>query len=540
MIQSHENHISRGRTPWLRRIQLRQEVAPRPDEPEPVYTLSQATRNAEPLAYFTDWQKVEAKHRLRVLCDWLDDRLKNPAHIHKIGKHARRVTVFDSLAYSIYSDSRFMISGEILDGRYEANDFSFEIGHPLTSSYWLRSVLKNLKLADSAQSDLMFNAALGDDLAQWLADVAYRALLKNPSFQELRRNTLPRLFKIPRDMFSIALASRIRPKGSLMESRTLNNVWRNEPAFRQVARENPHLLPLLLAYVEQIPPGKTVRTKDPILTLKSALRDAGISEAAWRYLVRHGSRLFKIPWTVAAGQQHLEVVIRYLIALDSVGLPPPPPPSIAKAFLHGYNPHQRNAAQIGQHFHVGIDPVALRAGLLEADRRRKDQSVDGFAEEFLGVCWWSEGLDELLDANQLKAGWPWFVRRWLEAEEAQAMLDDTEKLHWMPRLNAFEMGRMNVVPLDSSESLIRESLAMRNCLQSYIENCAEGNFEVYSVREKQTGKRKGCIGIRFDDGIPMIVDVKGFANTPPIGEVQQIACELFVRLQGVAGWNEPV
>ena len=38
----------------------------------------------------------------------------------------------------------------------------------------------------------------------------------------------------------------------------------------------------------------------------------------------------------------------------------------------------------------------------------------------------------------------------------------------------------------------------------------------------------------------MIVDVKGFANTPPIGEVQQIAYELFVRLQGIADWNEPV
>ena len=533
MIQAHENHTSRGRTPWLRHLQLRPVVAAKPVEPEPVYSLAYATRNAEPLAYFTDWQKEEAKYRLKTLCNWLDDKLENPVHVTSIGKRDRRVIVFDSLAYSIHLESRFVISGEILNGRYESNDFSIEIGHPLTSSYWLRSVAKNLNLADGVQGDLMFNANIADDLAQWLADNAYRALLRNPDFQQLRRDTLPRQFKLPREILSIALVSRIRPQGPLLDSRTLNHVWRNEPAFRQVARENPHLLPLLLAYVEQIPSGTTIRTKDPILTLKTAFREAGLSEAAWRYVVRHGSRLFKIAWQVAAGQPHFEVATRYLTALDFVDLPPPPPPSIINALLHGYNPHRRNDARIGNQFQAEIDPVALRAGLLEADRRRRLNTLQGFDEEFLGVCWWSEGLDAPLDANQIRAGWPWFVRRWQESEEAQAILDDTTPQHWQTRLGAFRMGRLDVIPLDSSEALIRESLSMRNCLQTFVEECAAGDFEVYSVRDAQSGKRRGCVGIRFDDGIPTIVDVKGFANTPPIGEVKQVAYELFAKLQTV-------
>lgn len=533
MSQSHESQISRGRTPWRRMFQLRYEVAPREIEDEPVLTLSCAARHAEPPAYFTEWQKNEAKHRLTILCEWLEDHLEKPAHVTSIGNNARRVIVFDSLAYSIYSDSRFVIAGEILDGRYESSNFAFEVGRPLTTSYWLRAVVRNLNLADGNQGDLVFSHALVDDLAQWLADTAYRVLIRNPTFQEFRRNTLPNQFKFPKEIYSIALTSRTNPVGPLMDSRTFNDVWRNERAFRQVARENPHLLPLLLAYIEQLPSDKPVRTKDPILTLKTTLLDAGLSEAAWRYLVRHGSRIFKLPWIITKGQQRLEVAIRYLDALETAGLPPPPPPSIIKALLHGYNPHEQNTARIGEHFHVEIDPVALRAGLLEADRRRQLKDVEGFAEEFLGVCWWSEGLPEILDANQAKAGWPWLVRRWQEAEAQQALLEDIEKLHWMTRIKPFHWGRMKVVPIKSSEELIRESLAMRNCLQSYIEDCAGGNFEVYSVREANTGKRKGCIGMRIDDGIPMIADVKGFANTPPTGEVQQIAYELFCRLQHV-------
>ena len=53
----------------------------------------------------------------------------------------------------------------------------------------------------------MFNANIADDLAQWLADNAYRALLRNPDFQQLRRDTLPRQFKLPREILSIGVSS---------------------------------------------------------------------------------------------------------------------------------------------------------------------------------------------------------------------------------------------------------------------------------------------------------------------------------------------
>lgn len=527
-------HMSSGRTPWRRLLQLRSGVAPKEIEPEPVLSLPYAARNAEPPAFFSPWQRDEAKHRLLVLCEWLDDHLKEPAHVTTIGKGARRVTVFDSLAYSIYPNDRFVESGTQQDGHHEASNFIFEVGRPLLTSWWLRPLLRNLNLADTDQSDLIFQAAAVDDLAQWLSDAAYRLLLRNPVFQDFRRYDLPKLFKFPKEIYSIALASRTDPVGPLLVSRTLNNVWRNDRAFRQVARENSHLLPLLHAFVDQIPPGKTVQTKDPILALKSAIRDAGLSEATWRYVVRHGSRLFKIPWAITKGQERIEVAIRYLDALQSADLPPPPPPSVVKTFLHGYNRHRENDVLIGRRFQHEIDPVALRFGFLEADRRRQEGTVEGFAEEFLGVCWWSETVPYPLDDNQAKAGWQWFVRRWLEEEEAQALLENTKPLQWPARLEEFQMGQLFAVPMNSSEKLIRESRAMRNCLQTYIEDCARGDFEVYSVRDVSNGKRKGCIGIRFDsDGIPTINDVKGFANTPPAGNVLQIASDLFRKLQMV-------
>ena len=527
-------HVSKGRTPWRRHFQLRRKPIPKEFEPEPVPALYIAARTAEPPNYLPDWQRHEVLRRLISLCEWLDDRLDRPAHTHTNSKDCRQVHVFEGLSYFINYEKRYITSGSLINGRYEPTGAVFEVGRPLTSHQWILPILKNLNLANGDQGDIFFDVSMVDDIAQWMAETAYRLLLRNPDFQEFRRITLPRQFKLPKDIYSIAMASRPRPIGPLIDSRTMNDVWRNEKAFRQVARENSQLLPLLLAFIEQIPPGQIVHTKDPIMTLKNKFRASGISEAAWRYLVRYGARLFRVPWEISNGQSHLDVAIRYLEALQFADLPPPPPPSVVKAFLHGYNNHRDHDARIAEHFQCKIDPVVLRVGIWEADRRRQDGTVEGFAEEFLGVCWWSEGVAHLLDDNQAKAGWKWFVRRWQEEEEAQALLEDVEPLHWLTRVEECQVGQFTVVPINSSEELIRESLAMRNCVQTYMNDCVSGDFEVYSVRDSRTGKRRGCIGFSFDsDGTPTIEDIKGFANTPPRGEVKQVAYGLFVKLQDV-------
>lgn len=396
MSHRDPQQISTGRTPWRRQLQLRLFPALANDGPEPVSSLTVAVGSVEAVAYWQPWQKEEAHRRLRILCEWLDEQLNHPVRVTRVDRHIRHVTVFDGLVYTVDAERRCIGSGALIKGRHEPSDCLFELGHPLTTHRWLPPILSNLGLADPNQADIFFDASEANDVEQWLSETAYRLLRRNPEFRELRR-TLPGLFGVPRDIYSIALASRPRPIGPLIDSRALNDVWRNEPAFRQVARENPQLLPLLFAFVDQIPMGEIVHTPDPVQALKKHFRDAGLSEAAWRYVVRHGARLFRVPWEVSGKQPALEVATRYLDVLQSAGLPPPPPPSVARAILHGYNPHRSSHADIAAKFHLCIDPVALRAGLLEADRRRRTGKVGDFAEEFLGVCWWSEALIKLLD-----------------------------------------------------------------------------------------------------------------------------------------------
>jgi hypothetical protein len=61
---------------------------------------------------------------------------------------------------------------------------------------------------------------------------------------------------------------------------------------------------------------------------------------------------------------------------------------------------------------------------------------------------------------------------------------------------------------------------------------------MYSVRDAVTGKRLGCVGVRYDESeFPTVVDIKGFANTPPKGVVRHAADEIFRRLLCAAGFR---
>lgn len=474
----------------------------------------------------------DLRERLRLLCGRLDDCLDRPARIRRLGTLGRRIVVFGKLTYDVRTRERCITTGRLRNGKHFTEDGVFEVNRPLSSSRWLWPVIAGLGLADDRQTDLLLNDREGAAV-RWLADAAHRLLLRRPDFQHFRKVVLPEMFAVPQDIRWIAMASRIGPVGPLLDSRTLNYAWSNERAFRQVAQENPQLLPLLLALVEHIPPGASLQAKDPVRALKDAFLEAGLKDSAWRYVACHGARIFQLPWRIAVGQPSLEVAFRYLTALQAAGLPPPPPPSLVRVLLHGFNAHHGSRARIGNQFHCGIDPVVLSKGLAEADRRRQQGSVAGFAEEFLGVCWWAERALVFLDDTLAGAGWSAYVRHWRAAEAEAAQLDEVEPAQWKNRLGIVATDRRIALPVESARDLVREGRTMRNCLASCLDDCKAGHLEIYSVRDAATGRRKACIGIRYDREPAALFDVKGYANTPPDADTLALAR----RMLDLGGWE---
>ena len=518
-----------AQAPWRPSIQLRAQASRNPHPQHYKSELIQAAKRVAPIKLDFPWQGKEAKRRLIVFCEWLDEQLANPIQSRSLGNGIRRIKVFGAIAYVIDTIENGIYVGEWRDGKLIETAAIFEIGRPLITSKWLQPVLEHAGMFQEEQGDLFFGEAHFYRVGNWIADTAYRLLKRDPRFLYLQRRALPKALGLPADIYRLAMASRTHSAGPLLDSRTFNTVWGNQKAFRQVARENPQLLPLLQAFLSTKSLGWL--KSDPVAALKDALRRDGFSEATWRYVAKHGSRLFRTPWGISTNTHPFHAAAIYLSMLETAGLPPPPPPVVAKALLHGYNSNRGKKVQLVDEFHENINPLVMRTALHEADRKRQECDLVNFTETFLGVCWWAEDPYLELDKNQVKAGWPWMVKQWEIAENEKAIAEAGNAVHWATRLTGFWIGQWLVLPISSSLDLLQEARAMRNCLADFQPNCEAGEVEIYSVRDAVTRKRKACIGIRFDmAGSPYIFDVRGFANTPPSGDIHHIANIILRRL----------
>lgn len=474
------------------------------------------------------------RHRLAVLCAWLDAQLENAPCGTDLGP-GRLVTVFQCVGFQVDYVSR-RVSAARVDAKGNAQSFSsdVELRVPLCTSYWLRWVIEDLRLSVGAGQRPLFattqQAAAHDD---WLVATAYGLLRNDPRFIWLRREGLPRALGLDHELSALAVHVRsVRVAGQMPRS-TYNLVWQHEALFRRVARENPQLLRLLeLCLREKALPLKG----DPVAEMREFFLAKGCSGAAWRYVHRHGDRIFGVACKMAANIGLLHVCVSYLSKLDAAGLPPPPPPALARAWFRCYIPDDRDRLLFFRRW-CSVHPSVIRVLLLEADARRTAPEFPGFVSEAAGVLHWAIATGCKLNKSQARAGWGWLRRHW-QAWYAEVQRADALRYPaWGSPLPQTAIGRFDVMPLRDGAALVEEAFAMRNCLDIYAERCHTGDVILFSVRCGKTGRRVATLGLctALVESGWHVLDIRRFANRPPTVELQRLAVDVAQRCNGSDG-----
>lgn len=401
-----------------------------------------------------------------------------------------------------------------------------EIGRALDGVDWL------VHLIDASELCAMLRMPHhGDTALQAVLRASHAWLRRDPRFQALRRG-LTAALPLPPEVQRIALLARPHAVAARLSTLQLEVVWRELSAFRLLARENPRLLSLAMASCLSMPREKPCFDTDPVASLKARLLQSGLSQASWRYLCRHGSRLFKPVWSLTVRDTVAwKSAVAWLKALQYASLPPPPPPALAQSFLRAFNGLSGDRLDLLKEFHAVVPAPVLRQGFEAVHRQR---GYIGNEVEFLGVCAWAERQGSRLDRNLASAGWSSLVRRWCESEVESALLAAVRHKRWRCSVAAFEHEGLRIEPIEDGESLLREAWAMHNCLHEYVDRCLSGAIEYYSVRNAISHARLACIGIAHGIGrVPLLVDVRGFANAPVRASLWQLG-ERVARLAGVA------
>ena len=478
----------------------------------------------------TDPQRAWAM--LYTLCDLLEYDLSDPVSIQCLSIGGKDVWVFGLTGYRISQPLQTIsVLKNLGDGTVVEIDGEFSFSRPFDSPDPYIRMVNCIYPALVPENEPWPIPPIDEHLRDWLADSVKVLLHRHPVFRDLITRRLPFALRLHDPLRLLCLRSRPFAVGPSLESTHVKTVLAQKAHYDQVARENPKLLPLLTAFLDAGHP--LYEEVDCVFQLREAICGAGHSEAAWRYLCRHGASLFKVPWRLSPSQSAWKTAMLYLSTLQAAWLPPPPPPSVCVAWLSAFNAQAMMGTEIRilESFPTAMEPRILRAALLEADRRRHDMALREFIPEFLGVCWWATQSSAKLDSNQAHAGWQWLVKQWKASQLLQEVLAVASRSVWRTRSGQVAIGSWQVVPLASSDAMIRESFALRNCLQDHIPLCEVGLEEFYSVRCASTGKSKARFGFRFDgDGGADFIDVKGYANSKVGNELTEIATSFDSRL----------
>ncbi len=468
------------------------------------------------------------RRRLADLCAWLDTQLEQSPRVIEQGP-SRLVTVLQTVGFQVdYVSRRVSVARLDTRGSAQTLDLEIELGVPLCTSYWLRWVIEDLRLSASAGQRPLFatdRQATAHDA--WLMASAYRLLQNDPRFIWLRQEGLPRALGLDRELSALAVRARPARVVAQMPRSTYNLVWRHEHLFRRVARENPQLLRLLeLCLRDEVLPLKG----DPVAEMRDYFRTKKCSEAAWRYVHRHGDRLFSVACSMASNIGLLHVCLSYLRTLDAAGLPPPPPPTLARAWFRCYIPDDSDRLLFFTRW-CAVHPSVSRALLLAADARRRSPEFSTFVSEATGVLHWAIATGHVLTKSQARAGWRWLRRNWQGWYVATQRIEALRYPAWGFPLPQTVIGRFEVMPLSNGAALVEEAYAMRNCLDLYAQRCESGEVRLFSVRCAETGRRIATLGLGVDwvESSWHVLDIRRFANRPPTVELQRLAAEVVQR-----------
>ena len=448
--------------------------------------------------------KEHLREHLGYILGKLDVLLDNPVKIDT-QTISREVYVLGCMKYRFNEVTRELdVNNRVIGNLYRKEEYHFEVLHPLSSSYWVRYLIKPWLNNQRTRKLSKYE--------DWLVTVIYQQLLIDRRFIRLRE-TLFKAFGLDMTLVTIALRARMTTNNGLLVSWLYQLVWQHESVYRQVNRENPQLLPVLTLAIKS---GKLEFEADPVKELKRAFLADGVSEAGWKYLCRYSSRIFKPIWN-SSYHSDWNTVVDYLIFLEKAYFPAPPSPLVFEILM---------TCSIYTDMYWKTLPGQFVSLLLnEADEYRGKKDLTRLKDEAAQVLLWADKEGWGLNKQQYRAGWGALYRRvdkwffeWCQVQSA----DDKP---WEPVIESFVCGGFLVEPLTSEQELIEEGIKMRNCVADFADSCREEDAHILSVRNFKTGKRTATIVIEWSADLIewTLYDVLGVANSTVTQKIKNIA-----------------
>lgn len=133
------------------------------------------------------------------------------------------------------------------------------------------------------------------------------------------------------------------------------------------------------------------------------------------------------------------------------------------------------------------------APMIRAIARQKDCGRYFYEREVSLVLDWMRTEKPVLDSNQKKADWSWYMHQQEEWHDTFRNGNETVEnrvrgLSWDSDLDGYKTKKYQIVPITTGEDLIEEGRRMHHCIASYANSCVQNTARIFSIRDNK-GKR---------------------------------------------------
>ncbi len=468
------------------------------------------------------------------LLRWLDHQLNSPIEVAD-RDGIRIVRIFQCLHYVKNERQKSFCS--FLKHRQAKKSVRIEhttvsLKPMLVSNHWMHAVV-NLAipgeyLQDIRQNKVLFNRIIFETV---------KLLSRDGRFILLKYRYLPLAIEIDPRVKDIA-ATLFKKGSGTNEDYTL--IWRNLAVYQQLIDEgNPfiqffhssnlfHFKQMKKStkgehrYPVGLPPEKS--TQFDLHKLKAFLRNEGNGDKLWRYLYKHGDRLFEALYSLKpelkTNYAGLHCYLNFLVGLNS---PLPPTPKILQALLsmQGYLPD--------------TDPLPfLDAGNLNSPVLQlalayygdKPVITEEDIDDFLLVMYRDQDHGIHFDKNRKKQGWRWLVNKCRHWEVAYSQFLIRKQITWKRFIGDIEIDNYRFREISNHCELHATAARMRICIENYVSECVEDKRRFFTIQEPDDSQIIAVIGVSLVDSNWAIDDARGFGNSAPDYAINEPCLEL--------------
>lgn len=327
------------------------------------------------------------------------------------------------------------------------------------------------------------------------------------------RKLLARTFPIDTEVKDIALRLRDSKGRDALSSFDYAMAWQNRETLRDYRKSAPKAM---FAYRLGQQSEKLLPDAD-LAGLKTHFNKEGIRPAGWKLLLRNGVQLDRICSQAKSSYGLAELTALLRLLQDFSGQLWPSTP-VLMACLQSARPYQR-----------------IPQGFLRALHREYEKHDDSYYQDTLLttdvplVLQWLWEAEPGLDHNQRRASWRFWYASALDWElEKNKELEETQ---WDGLIEPFVCGQFLVEPITNAKLLLLEGRFMRHCIADYTEYCVDGNWVIFSIRNRLSSARKATVAFEIDDKNCKVEldDARGLFNTGLSKEEQAVVKVIEMR-----------